>query len=195
MDLDDLNQNKYEMKYRHSKGVRLKLAHGLLGYKWRRRERAALHQYDVSTVCSHEDKQFLGGGEPLYVIPNGFVDSSEPFTHKNPSGYRLGFIGELGYGPNRDGLDWFGQHVWPLVRQKIPEARLRVVGRVPESASFLKYPGFEPLGFVPEVSEEFSTWSGMIVPLRYGGGDPDQDYRGLQPKLSGYINRSRGLWS
>jgi len=120
--------------------------------------------------CSRADKQFLGGGEQLYVIPNGFVGPDERSKHKQPGDYRLGFIGELGYGPNSDGLDWFGQQVWPLVRQKIPEARLRVVGRVPESASFLNYPGFEPLGFVPEVSKEFSTWSGMIVPMRYGGG-------------------------
>ena len=170
LDLDDLNQNKYEMKYRHSEGVRLKLAHRLLGYKWRRRERAALKQYDVITVCSHADKEFLGGGEQLFVVPNGFVGPEERSKYKRSGEYRLGFIGELGYGPNSDGLEWFGQHVWPLVRQKIPEACLRVVGRVPGDASFLNYPGFEPLGFLPEVSEEFSTWSGMIVPLRYGGG-------------------------
>ena len=69
-----------------------------------------------------------------------------------------------------EGVEWFRDQVWPLIRKAVPQAKLRLVGKIPEKDAFLSSPGFEPLGFVEDPTEEFSRWQAMIVPLRYGGG-------------------------
>ncbi|MCK4959407.1 MAG: glycosyltransferase, partial [Planctomycetes bacterium] len=74
------------------------------------------------------------------------------------------------YAPNAYGLKWFGENVWPLILKELPDASVRIIGRIPEKNSFQDYPRFESLGFLPDTFDEFATWSAMIVPLHFGGG-------------------------
>ena len=85
----------------------------------RRCELALPKRFDVLTVCSEEDRSYLGCLERTHVIPNGahaqaprqFVDSAPP---------RIGFIGNCTFKLNEDGLYWFISKVWP--RSKEPHS-------------------------------------------------------------------------
>jgi len=89
---------------------------------------------------------------------------------KTPDSTCLGFIGLLTYGPNRDGLLWFRDNVWPHIRKQKPEMRLHIIGKLPHEKDYVKAEGFDYLGYVENPAEEMQTWSSMIVPIPYGGG-------------------------
>jgi len=170
MDLDDLNQLKFGQKVKLDVGSKQKISSKLSAIKWQWREKQALNRFSFVTVCSLADKKRLGGRSRTHVIPNGFEHTGVKPIGRKPKYMRLGFIGYLDYGPNYDGLKWFGERVWPLITHDIPRARLRIVGQVSKKTDFLNHPGFELLGFLQNPADEFANWSGMIVPLRYGGG-------------------------
>lgn len=170
MDLDDLNHIKFKWKAGIDRGIRLKIANGLLVYKWQRRERRSLDRFSLVTVCSNYDKNVLSGGQRIHVIPNGFASPPEEPSRRAPQHLRLGLIGNLAYGPNADGLKWFSREIWPLITRKVPQAQLRIVGNLPEELDGLMKPGYEKLGFLENTGAEFAGWSALVVPLRYGGG-------------------------
>ena len=170
MDIDDLNHVKYQLKAQTAGCLRQRWSDQVMSFKWRRREFGAITRFSRLAVCSREDKERLGGEQRIHVIPNGFNPPTKTPRRQARGQMRLGFIGELRYQPNLDSLLWFRDHVWPLIVDEVPEARFRIVGRMPDNSSCLQHRGFEYLGYVKDVEEEFSTWSAMVVPLRIGGG-------------------------
>jgi glycosyltransferase involved in cell wall biosynthesis len=96
-----------------------------------------------------------------------FTPSPDPVVED-----RLLFIGALDWLANREGLVWFVQHVWPLVRQRRPNATFQVVGRNPthEVRALRTVPGIEIVGTVPDVRPYLSRAAAVVVPLLVGGG-------------------------
>ena len=170
MDLDDLNHCKYTLRSRQDKTLRLRMSATVQSIKWKKHEFEALKLYDKTIVCSHADKDLLGGLDNIHVLPNGFTKPQTKPKWQKPDLLRLGFIGTLSYGPNRDGLIWFRDNVWPVIRKHKPDMTLRIVGSPPPKEDVVDAKNFEYLGFVDDPTEEFQTWSAMIVPLLFGGG-------------------------
>ena len=116
MDLDGLNHCKYEQSARIQPTLRFDSqpkCRPINGNDWS----ACLRRFSAVVVCSPQDKLLLGGGDRIFVVPNGF----DPPAENPPAAcriQRLGFISHLAYGPNRDGLMWFRDRVWPLIRQE-----------------------------------------------------------------------------
>ena len=73
MDLDDLNHCKYEQRASHGETLRLRLSAKVQACKWKREEFGALKRFDKTIVCSRIDKDLLGGGENIHIVPNGFT--------------------------------------------------------------------------------------------------------------------------
>ena len=175
VDIDDLPTT-------HESSV-LQVATGLLSrtsamrrhFSWKRRERLLGTRFNALGVCSEEDKAYLkaiGVQSAVHVIPNGF---EKPKQRPNPSPAdppRFGFVGLIDFQPNRDGLEWFVRNCWPMIKRAIPAARLRVIGR--DNDNWLSFTnqigGIDRLGWVADTSEEMSSWSAMIVPIRIGAG-------------------------
>lgn len=82
------------------------------------------------------------------------------------------FVGVLDYAPNVDGIAWFAQEVWPLVRARSPGAVLKIVGRhpVPAVAALGSLPGVEVVGSVPDVRPHLWNARAAVVPLRIARG-------------------------
>jgi polysaccharide biosynthesis protein PslH len=83
-------------------------------------------------------------------------------------------MGTLYYPPNADGIRWFIQQVFPLVRQKLPGAKLTIIGKGPPK-DFWKLAadetsGIVTTGFVPELDPYFAGSAVTVVPVRAGGG-------------------------
>jgi len=83
-------------------------------------------------------------------------------------------MGTLYYPPNADGIRWFIQQVFPIVRKKLPQATLTIVGKNPPK-DFLnlaanKDSGIVAPGFVPELDPYFARSAVTVVPVRAGGG-------------------------
>jgi hypothetical protein len=82
------------------------------------------------------------------------------------------FVGKLDWPPNRDGLKWVLDKVWPEVIQKTDDAELSIVGSG-ESAWIKPYcnlPGIRFVGAVESVVPYYEKTSATLVPVFYGSG-------------------------
>jgi polysaccharide biosynthesis protein PslH len=169
LDVDDLPSRIEQSSARSGGNPVQRLLNLRRAWFWRRRERMFLERFDVLTVCSQEDRLYLGESERIHVVPNGSYSFAKR-SHVVSDAPRIGFIGNCEFKPNEDGLKWFIREAWPHVKRRFPLAQLRLVGR--ESARHLPAlgPDVVGLGWLQDPGDEMATWSAMIVPIRFGGG-------------------------
>lgn len=145
----------------------------------RRFQRRALASTDAVAVVSAQDAADLGAGPsagqaagPVVVVaPNG-VDTERLRTSPLPGGTRLVFTGTLDYLPNVDGIVWFCRDVLPLIRARVPDVTLDVVGRRPVAAvqALSLLPGVVLHADVPDVAAHLEAGRVTVVPVRIGTG-------------------------
>lgn len=87
------------------------------------------------------------------------------------------FLGTMFWPPNIEGALWFAEEVLPLVLQRVPQAKFKIVGKNPPSAIVnLQTAGsqladhVEVTGFVADVEPILARSRVFVVPLLAGGG-------------------------
>jgi glycosyltransferase involved in cell wall biosynthesis len=170
LDLDDVPSTFQRTVWENGAGLKEKWKAGLQMRLLKRRELAWKERFSVLSVCSEADREYLGGGEQIHVIPNGFERPVEVPAHRPVHPPRIGFIGLYSYPPNLEGMKWFFRECWPLVKKQIPDARLRLVGKDSDGPLKPTEPDVDALGFVADPSAEIASWSAMIVPVLHGAG-------------------------
>ncbi len=132
-------------------------------------ERIMVNAADMVLAVSEEDVAKLRGrrAEPR-LVPNG-VDTAA-IGYQAPSaeaGRTLLFMGPLDYRPNADAVRWLVGQVLPRIRRRLPDARLRLVGRGSEQ---VRGDGVDALGYVPDATAELRRADALVVPMRMGSG-------------------------
>ena len=170
LDLNDLPSTYIRSLKRIAPSVREGIKARIVEALLRRRERSFSQRFTTLSVCSEQDRAYLGGGEAIHVIPNGFAAPiGEPTRNLAPEP-RIGFIGLGSYEPNVDGVGWFLRECWPGVRRLVPGVRLRVAGRETDPDRFNRPEGVDFLGEIADSATEMATWWAMVVPIRLGAG-------------------------
>ena len=168
LDVDDIPSSLYRLRVSHSKNLYDKYWNMLQMLLWRRNERQLSERFDAVCVCSKLDEGLLGGGEKIYVLPNGF-DPPKQIPARHPvDPPQIGFVGTFIYWANCDGVRWFIDQVWPRILEKIPRARLRLAGERGEN--LFRGQNIDALGWVRDMEHEMANWSLSIVPVLAGGG-------------------------
>lgn len=169
LDVDDLQSRLYKTSSESGDRFLRRILDRRMAWIWRRRERMFRDRFSVLATCSENDRRYLSGQDPIYVIPNGFHPLQ---TRHNPSpeAPRIGFLGTCRYMPNGDGVLWFIRDVWPLIKHDFPTAELRLVGLGTDCYFGDRGPDIARLGWLEDPSDEIASWSAMIVPIRVGGG-------------------------
>jgi GT2 family glycosyltransferase/glycosyltransferase involved in cell wall biosynthesis len=140
---------------------------------WRRVGKKVTRQADALVVCSELDRSRLGNGYGVVIVPNGYPAPTErvsrPPKDDPPT---LILIGTYYYPPNVDAAMYAATQVLPLLREQLPEARLRLVGRGGQKllGSLAGLSGVDIIGGVLDVVPELAHGSVSIAPIRYGGG-------------------------
>ena len=136
-------------------------------------EAAACRRADLVLACSATDAAELRALAPsaeIHVVPNG-VDLATNRPEAAPPGAEIAFVGQMGWFPNRDGVEWFLDEIFPRVLARRPDARFVLVGKpgdleVPAAvASQVRV-----AGFVPDVRPLLHAAAVYVVPLRAGSG-------------------------
>jgi glycosyltransferase involved in cell wall biosynthesis len=103
---------------------------------------------------------------PNAVDPDYFSPSETPVAP-----HTVVFSGTLNYRPNLDGARYLIDEIWPLVRDRYPDARLTLTGSSEGvDTRSLKRPGVELLGQVPDIRPHVLRAAAVAVPIRIGGG-------------------------
>lgn len=118
--------------------------------------------------CSEEDRE-RHPAENVVVIPNGAYVPENTDREPEP---RLLFVGELAYEPNRQGLEWFLDSVWPKIVAKRPDASFDIVGKNASERIQGAHgrSGIAVHGFVEDLRPLFRRAACSVVPLLAGGG-------------------------
>lgn len=138
-------------------------------------ERRTLTAFDQVWISSEADFQHLvdSAGERMKVVPNGpLVVKPLPMPEMGKS---LLFVGNLVYPPNRQGLIWFFQEVWPRLHGE--GFSLEIVGK--GSQGFTHAPGVRGHGLVDEVEPFYGRANLVISPVRWGGGSQSKIWEAL----------------
>jgi glycosyltransferase involved in cell wall biosynthesis len=170
LDIDDLPSVFQRTICQNGACLSEKVKAGIQMWLSRRRECFWRERFDVLSVCSEADRQYLGGGEHIHVIPNGFERPTQEPVCNPTDPPRIGFIGLYSYSPNLEGMKWFLRECWPLVKRAIPNACLRLVGKDTNGPLRPDAPDIDALGYVDDPVDEIATWSAMIVPVIHGAG-------------------------
>lgn len=100
-------------------------------------EARAAYKAVTSLVVNEREAEIareLAPGANVQVMPNGVeLDRLRPPGPPSERP-RVVFCGVMSYAPNAEGMTWFVEKVWPLVRAKRPDASLAVVGLDPSPA-------------------------------------------------------------
>jgi glycosyltransferase involved in cell wall biosynthesis len=98
-----------------------------------------------------------------------FVEPPQHLVHSEPAPPNVLYIGTVHYPPNLLGLQWFLQHCWPAIRERVPAARLDIVGRGGEK--LLPVPdGVTVHRYVDDIEGFYGQASVFVVPLFSGSG-------------------------
>jgi glycosyltransferase involved in cell wall biosynthesis len=146
---------------------------------------AALHtrvaaEVEAVTICSDLDRKRLSV-ENCIVVPNAYEVASEEniaseSTFALQSSDRSGepivtMVGLFRYPPNTDGATCLVEGVLPLLRDKFPDAQVRLVGRLDgRLGSLAGHPGVVMREEVADTSDELRIADVAAVPIRFGGG-------------------------
>ncbi len=113
----------------------------------------------------------LGCKLPIHTAPvgmtlNGFAE--QPIRVEPQS---LCYIGSMDWLPNREGIEWFLDVVWPKVLSAFPEAKIFVAGRnFPQDFMDKSYRNVELVGEVENSSSFMRSKCMLVVPLFSGSG-------------------------
>lgn len=138
--------------------------------------RRTLRSYDRILVTSEEERR-----RALELAPQATVETlpfllldCEQFAPQQeiPAAPHIIFVGFLPHTPNEEGLRWFLEEVWPLVRREEAAARLTVVGAGASNAilGLMHDHGVEYRGFVEDLRALYAQSRVYIVPIFTGGG-------------------------
>ncbi|WP_299038891.1 glycosyltransferase [uncultured Pseudokineococcus sp.] len=104
----------------------------------------------------------------VVVVPNAWDEPTPLPSAPDPV---VSFVALLSWAPNVDAATWFTTAVWPLVRERVPGARLQLVGRNPAPAvQRLAGDDVEVTGTVPDLAPWYARTRVAVAPLRSGGG-------------------------
>ena len=143
--------------------------------KMLRYEQRVVRKLDHVIAVSGHDRDLMQRWVPashLTVVPTG-VDLQEfrPDSSVSAEEPLVMFIGAMDWEPNIDGVENFCDTSWPAIKAKIPEARLRIVGRNPDRrVQRLASDSITVTGEVPSVVDHLREAAVVVVPLRIGGG-------------------------
>lgn len=173
VDMVDVDSQKW-LDYSRVSSPPKSWLYAIEGRRMRKLERSICGWADAVVLVSENEAammaHFAQAGN-VYAITNGVdLNYYRPTTSTTESG--CVFIGALDYFPNVDGITWFARTVWPNVRVRRPEARLRIVGRraVPAVRELTAIPGIDVVGQVPDVRPYLAEAAVVVAPLHIARG-------------------------
>ncbi len=197
IDLVDVDSEKWREYARHSKPPLSWLYH----LEWRRLRK---YEYQIITRFAHSilttqreaallsELNELTRRARLRVITNGvdldYYESEVRIDHSSqPSRPRLVFIGAMDYYANIEGVRWFVDKIFPLIRRREPETEFLIVGSNParEIEMLDEREGVRVTGYVDDVRPYLKGATCCVIPLRVA--------RGIQNKVLEAMAASKAI--
>ena len=140
--------------------------------RWKNLEFFLAEEADVTLVVSPTEKGMLEDekfANKIAVVSN--IHSLEPCVKGFEEREGLMFIGSFAHPPNEEGIIWFIDYILPLIKKKLPDIHLTIVGSEPtERLLELAGESVTVTGYVEDVSGYFNDSKVFVSPLLHGAG-------------------------
>ncbi len=142
-----------------------------------RAERRLICSYPRFSVCTPrlgDEVRKLNPSADITVIPFGLDFSGYPFVpdERRPGAPVVTLIGKMDWEPTRSAATRLLERLWPAIHQRMPEARLQIVGwgARAELSRFPRRPEVSIIENVPEIRPYFEEASVLLyAPMRGSG--------------------------
>ncbi len=157
------------------RGQAWRLIYGFERPRIERYERWVANTFEETWMISEADRRVLASackGANVQVVPIG-VDTEHFYPTGQPCrANSLIFVGHMGVFHNVDAVTHLVQDVLPLVRQRIPECTLEIVGSEPSAQvrRLATDPAVSVVGFVPDLNARLNEGAVFAAPLRFAAG-------------------------
>jgi glycosyltransferase involved in cell wall biosynthesis len=144
--------------------------------KMARYEPAACRRFDAIWVTTEVDRALIAPwllpGQTIDALPIGVDTTYFTPDGRSPDPHTLVSIGMLSWPPNADGVLWFYDQVYPLIKERVPGVRFVIVGEHPPLAiqQLAQDPSVEVTGWVDDVRLQMARSTAIMVSLRTGSG-------------------------
>jgi polysaccharide biosynthesis protein PslH len=128
-------------------------------------------------TMSQNDREYILKENPavkeVSVVANGvdteFFDDVEKKLPKKPT---ILFVGTFYWLPNVQAVNYLVKHVWPIIRRKLPETHLHIVGFRPteEIQSYNRLPHVKVSGSIKDIRQAYAKAHLLLAPVKWGKG-------------------------
>ncbi len=132
--------------------------------------------FEAVTAVTEEDQRWLveaGARDDMTIIPIAIDTDEQALIEREPSCPHIVHIGTMYWPPNIDGITWFLDEIYPLIKQRVPNVRCTLIGARPPASIVDRQqddPSLKVTGYVDDPLPYLRDASMMVVPLRAGGG-------------------------
>jgi glycosyltransferase involved in cell wall biosynthesis len=171
VDVDDMPYDQYKVLTIGAETFSSKLRNFVLSMKSKYLTKRILNEIRYSFLSNPEQ---LLNKKTVYLPNIPFyqdIECNEVDFSKQSK--RIIFIGELGYSPNKKGLDYFLKNIYTEVQKKMPDVELLIGGKVWDpnlKIKWEKYSNVSLLGYVEDIKEFYEKSRVFIIPIYTGGG-------------------------
>jgi sugar transferase (PEP-CTERM/EpsH1 system associated) len=125
-----------------------------------------------ASVVAAADKAALGSHPQLRVVPMGIDLATFACVDQPRDPATIVLSGRMGYFPNADAAHFLATEIMPLVRARLPQATLQIIGADPPRSvqRLAQLPGVTVTGFVPDLAAALQRATVAVAPMRAGTG-------------------------
>jgi len=138
-----------------------------------RLQRRSAAESERVVVCSELDQDRAGVANAV-VVRNGAEQPADPVVDRTALRGDVPtflFVGALDYEPNTEAVEWLVREVLPALRARVPDARVRIVGRGRDRVEWVaSVEGVDLVGAVLDLEVELRRADVSVVPIRVGAG-------------------------
>ncbi len=171
-DLDDVETQAFDRAMASPPHWRSKPLRWLQRPALARLQSWAVRRAARTLVCSEADSAALLRQHPasgVLSVPNAVP---APALTRIPDAPSVLFLGTYAYEPNVDAANHLVEHIWPLVRQQVPDAKLLIGGSHCQVLRGFAAPppGVHYLGFVEDLNALYAQARVVVCPILRGSG-------------------------
>lgn len=127
-------------------------------------------------TMSAEDKSFIEqeiDSHKIDVVANGVdIDRFNEINKKLPTNPTILFVGTFKWLPNIDAVEYLVNDIWPLIKAKLPTAKLWIVGHSPTQTvlDFARQKDVKVSSHIKDIRTAYSRAHVLLAPIRSGKG-------------------------